>query len=75
MVGLPAGLFAIQSVGQLNHPAGLLSNLSSIYLIANQLTKDCSFISACIRSVLEFPVLGVRSLPILIRLVGCGGTT
>ena len=28
VVGLPAGLFAIRSVGRLNHPAGLLSNLS-----------------------------------------------
>ena len=28
VVGLSAGLFAIQSVGRLNHPGGLLSNLS-----------------------------------------------
>ena len=36
VVGLPAGLFVFRSVGQSNHPAGLLSNLlaghSSIHL-------------------------------------------
>ena len=48
----PSGRLAIQPITDwpANHP--------SIYLIANQPTKDCSFISACIRSVLEFPVWG-----------------
>ena len=65
----PSVRLAIQPITDwpANHP--------SIYLIANQPTKDCSFIRACIRSVLEFPVSGVRRLPVLVRLVGCGGAT
>ena len=51
------------------------ANHPSIYLIANQPTKDCTFISACIRSVLEFPESGVWRLPVFVRLVGCGGAT
>ena len=51
------------------------ANHPSIYLIVNQPTKDCSFISACIRSMLEFLESGVRRLPVFVWLVGCGRAT
>ena len=55
--GRPACYIQPITVWPANHP--------SIYLIANQLTKDCTFISAYIRSVLEFPESGFWRLPFL----------
>ena len=42
VVGLPAGLFAIQSVGRLNHPAGLL------YTTYHRLTSQPSICDQCL---------------------------
>ena len=63
----PAGYVQLITVWTANHP--------SIYLIAKQPTRYCTFIIACIRSVLEFPKSEVWRLLVFVRLIGCGGAT
>ena len=71
----PSGRLAISNLSPFDQPTIHPWDGSSIYLIANQPTKDCTSISACIKSVLEFPESGVWRLPVFARLVGCGGAT
>ena len=71
----PSGRLAISNLSPFDQPTIHPRDGSSIYLIAIQPTKDCTFISACIKSVFEFPESGVWRLPVFARLVGCGGAT
>ena len=83
VVGLPAGLFLIRSVGRSvgwsNYPVGLLSNLSptdhpSVYIwsLTNRPKNVLvQVISACISGI----GTGVRRISVFVWPVGCGGGT
>ena len=81
VVGLPAGLFLIRSVGRWVKLSGRLAiqpitDCPSIrlYLIANQSIKERSFVqvtSACISGIRT----GVRCISVFVWAVGCGGGT
>ena len=81
VVGLPAGLFLIRSVGRSVKLSGQLAiqpitDCPSIrpYLIVNQSTKERSFVqvtSACISGIRT----GVRRISVAVWEVGCGGGT